>query len=106
MTSSDILAAQLADVLVEVPLSDIELLDTGQKMIVMDWVEVVRNQSGLMRHVPVCEINAIRRWMRPEQLAGLWTAFTKWRPATKQKEQRGLFAEDDEVESRLDLLKG
>lgn len=90
LDSADVVAGQLGDILVSVDPSALRRLDRKTLFAVLDWVDVVKEATARMLRVGPAPV-AIRRWLRPEQLAGEWTAFTDWRPAVKQKQQVGLF---------------
>lgn len=92
LTSVEVLAHQLIDMLVSIPVAELARLSVREQFIVFDWCELARERVAKQQHVPVVEVALVRRWMRPEQLAGEWSAFTTWRPAVKQKQQQGLFA--------------
>lgn len=92
LSSAEVLRGQLLDVLVDVPAATLSRLTDREKFIVFDWCSTAAERAAQQQHVPLCEVAVIRKWMRPAQLAGEWSAFTTWRPAEKKKEQRGLFA--------------
>ena len=92
VSAAEVLRGQLLDVLVDVPATDLAKLTDREKFMAFDWSETARECVARQGHVPLPEIAVIRRWMRPEQLAGTWSAFTTWRPVEQKKEQRGLFA--------------
>ena len=91
LTSADVLRGQLQDVLVDVPAITLARLDSKTTFAIFDWVDVVKEAVPRMLRVPPPP-KAIKGYLRAEQLAGDWKSFTTWRPAVKQKEQRGLFA--------------
>ena len=92
LSSADVLRGQLADVLIDVPAIALAKLTDREKFIVFDWIETAKERSARQQHVPLCEVALVRKWMRAEQLAGTWSAFTTWRPSVKPKQQKGLFA--------------
>lgn len=91
LSPADVLRGQLEDILVAVPAITLARLDSKTKFAIFDWVEAVKEAVPRMLRVPPPPA-AIKRWLRPEQLAGDWKAFTTWRPPVKQKQQQGLFA--------------
>ena len=91
LTSADVLQGQLTDILVTVDRITLATMSDRDKFRVLDWVEDVKSKIARQQFVPACEVNAVRRWLNGEQLAGKWTAFTTWRPAESNKQQRGLF---------------
>lgn len=92
LDSADVLAGQLDDILVSVDPSVLRRLDHKTLFAVLDWVDVVKEATARMLRVEPPPA-AIRRWLRPAQLSGEWTAFTEWRPAVKQKQQVSLFGD-------------
>ncbi len=91
ISPAEVLQGQLKDVLVEVPANVLSRLERRDFFAVNDWIDVVKESAQRMLKVPPPPA-AIKRWLRPEQLAGEWSAFTNWRPSAPKKEQRGLFA--------------
>ena len=96
MTDSELstgiaLQGQLEDVLVDVPGLTLAGLSRATQFDVFDWCDAVKDAVAARRSIPNPP-KCLRRYLRPEQLAGEWTAFTTWRPSEPKKLQRGLFA--------------
>mgnify|MGYP001566083565 CR=1 FL=1 len=92
-TSADVLAGQLLDILIVVPLPVLERLTDREKFIVFDWCETAADLAARQQHVPACEVGAVRRYFDEWQRLGCWNAFTNFRPAKPVKQQASLFAE-------------
>lgn len=90
LDSAEVLAGQLTDILVDVPVTTLRRLSESEFFDVFDWIDSVQNLAARMNRCPEAPAS-IKRWLRPQQLAGDWSAFTTWRPTEKKKEQRGLF---------------
>ena len=86
LSSADVLRGQLADVLVDVPAITLARFDHETTFAIFDWVDVVKESAPRMVRVPPPP-KQIKRYLRTEQLAGQWSAFTTWRPTQKPKEQ-------------------
>jgi hypothetical protein len=91
LSSAAVLAGQLEDILVAVPLDVLERLTGRERHLVFDWCELAADLAVRQQHVPVCEVGAVRKCFDEWQRLGKWEAFTNFRPAEKPKTQASLF---------------
>lgn len=89
-TPATIVQQQLADVLVAVPLPVCAAMSDRDKFRALEWVEMVRECTSGMFHVPLPEICAVRECLSQQQRLGSWESFTTWRPAAVRPRQREL----------------
>lgn len=79
-TTSTIVRNKLAELLVIVDLAVIERLTERERHLVFDWCERAAELAARQQHVPVCEVASVRMCFGLDQIAGVWQAFTRWRP--------------------------
>lgn len=90
-TPATIVRDQLAEVLIAIPLKVCEAMTDRDKFRVMDWVEMVKDCTAGMYHVPLPEVFSVRQHLNDQQKLGEWRAFTTWRTQAPLPNQRSLF---------------